>query len=317
VQESRNSSEGYQKSFDFKKIIFTAKDVCTFFAAVVNHKPHVFYTILPTSFLGGLKVLILIAIFKIFSYGEIVIHIHRGDFIDFSSGLQGVFLCKFINALVERVVVLSESQRLAMLNLGYKSVHYLPNSIAEIDCKYSYKKKSRLICISNYLPGKGHIVLLDALKILQNEDVYFEMIFYGSGSFELYKKYAEDIGLRRVYFQGPIFGVEKFTAISEAEALIMPSMNEGQPLVIIEAMSVGTVVVATDVGLVKEMLNDDYEYLTKAGDSRGLADVIKLELNLINKEEVSRKLLDRYKMLFSSVAHRSKLLQIFSLSNMT
>ena len=313
ICESRNLDRR-GKLYGVHKIFASLKDLSRFLVQVVGCRPHMFYTVMPASYLGFIKVAILILIFKIFSFGSVIIHIHRGDFLEFScGGFWGRFIRKFINFFVLKIIVLSDSQRLSMLHTGYKGVDFLANSINKIAQRNEQIESSNLICISNYVPGKGQFILLDALKILNDERCFGKMHFYGAGNFDKYKLYAEDIELSSVYFNGPILENDKFEALSKAKILILPSLNEGQPLVIIEAMSVGTIVVATNVGLVSEMLGDDYPYLCEAGDSVSLAVAIKLALDSKNKEETSLRLIERYNKLFSPQVHREKIIKIFSL----
>ena len=60
--------------------------------------------------------------------------------------------------------------------------------------------------------------------------------------------------------------------LAEADALVLPSYDEGLPLVILEALSLGVPVVTTPVGAIPEVLDDgDTALLVPPGDVDALA----------------------------------------------
>ncbi len=57
--------------------------------------------------------------------------------------------------------------------------------------------------------------------------------------------------------------------MASADALIMPSLHEGLPYTLLEAMSLGLPVVASDVGGLAEVLrNEETGLLVPVGDAR-------------------------------------------------
>jgi len=81
----------------------------------------------------------------------------------------------------------------------------------------------------------------------------------GSGEQEeMLKTLAVDSGVAdRVHFLGPIFDRADVTRFFRAvDALLMPSLYEGHPFVMLEAMSVGTAVLAHDVEVMREAGGD-------------------------------------------------------------
>jgi glycosyltransferase involved in cell wall biosynthesis len=67
---------------------------------------------------------------------------------------------------------------------------------------------------------------------------------------------SENLGLTdRVHFEGAIaWGESLFEVMRKHDVLVLPSMTEGLPLVLIEAMSQGLPVVASNVGGVPEIV---------------------------------------------------------------
>ena len=62
-------------------------------------------------------------------------------------------------------------------------------------------------------------------------------------------------------------------------AKILPSRNEGCPNVVLEALACGTPVVASRVGAVPDLLDDDCGIMVRIGDAAGLAEALETALN--------------------------------------
>jgi len=59
-----------------------------------------------------------------------------------------------------------------------------------------------------------------------------------------------------------------------AATLMLPSHFEGLPNAVLEAMAVGVPVVATRVGALPEILNENCGFLFEIGDTKGMADAV-------------------------------------------
>ncbi len=66
---------------------------------------------------------------------------------------------------------------------------------------------------------------------------------------------------RNVVFQGYVSDVEKWTLLKNATFLLLPSFAEGFGLPVLEAMKVGTPVVASDIPVFRELFGDAVEYV--------------------------------------------------------
>ncbi|HMG74676.1 MAG TPA: glycosyltransferase [Pyrinomonadaceae bacterium] len=104
---------------------------------------------------------------------------------------------------------------------------------------------------------KAHIDLLEAFTLLRETkpDISLKLIIVGDGPERArLETVAESLGCKdRVAFAGQVSDVQPFYAMADVFAL--PSLSEGSPNVLLEAMAANVPIVATAVGGVPEMVS--------------------------------------------------------------
>lgn len=127
---------------------------------------------------------------------------------------------------------------------------------------------------------KGVSDLLDAVAKLRDTGRLGDMcvVVAGTGAQEdELKEKAKSLGLTdgAVQFAGWIDGDRKRELFESSQALVLPSYNEGLPVAVLEAISYGMPVVATDVGDIASAVHDgENGYLIEQGDVDALADAL-------------------------------------------
>jgi L-malate glycosyltransferase len=103
---------------------------------------------------------------------------------------------------------------------------------------------------------KGHDVLLDLLRNKKWSERQWHLNIYGSGDDERYiKNLCTYFSLdKKVTFKGRTNDIRQVW--TENDILLMPSLCEGIPLAVVEAMLCGRPVIATDVGGHMEWIED-------------------------------------------------------------
>lgn len=129
-----------------------------------------------------------------------------------------------------------------------------------------------LVAVGRLEPEKGHQVLLNAIKASSNVScIKLHIVGDGGRRAELESK-ASSLGLN-VVFHGAVTDRQRLFAILAASDLfIIPSLTEGMPRALLEAMTVGVPCLGTRVGGIPEVLPD--AYLCPPGDPEGLAMLI-------------------------------------------
>lgn len=134
-----------------------------------------------------------------------------------------------------------------------------------------------------WAPSKGVLFMAEALQLLP---AGLQVVFVGSGSVE-YPQYVADI--RQMLTQAKQNVLEVPSVQPEdmqkyyraADLTVIPSLLEATSLAALEAMASGSLVVASDVGGLPEVVRDgDSGWLTPAGDVAALARAIRDVLSL-------------------------------------
>lgn len=130
----------------------------------------------------------------------------------------------------------------------------------------------RVGVIGRLSPEKGHAVFLDAVSRIAPHlpDVCF-VIVGGGILMPALRAQAERLGLQRhVHFLGEHTNARSIMA--GLDLLVVPSLSEGTPLVVLEALACGVPVVASNVGGIPEQITHNREgLLVPPGDPDALA----------------------------------------------
>lgn len=127
---------------------------------------------------------------------------------------------------------------------------------------------------------KGFDVLVYACRDLMQQGLNFKMHTMGQWvSNEFKDEMISEIHSAKLkdnfVFHGLIHDTDKWNLFSNSQILVLPSKKEGQPLVILEAFSVGMPVVATRVGAIPDTLEQGKNgLLVTPGDASDLANSI-------------------------------------------
>lgn len=131
------------------------------------------------------------------------------------------------------------------------------------DLKFKGGDVKNIVSISRFVEKKGIDVLIDAAKILEDED--FEFSIYGFGGLEkAYQKQIDELELDNISIKGRLDGPQEVKKVFDhADILASPCRiaengdRDGIPTVIFEAMAYGVCVLTTDVSAIPEVIDDN------------------------------------------------------------
>ena len=133
-------------------------------------------------------------------------------------------------------------------------------------------------------PVKEHTVVLEAMTHLPG----VHLAIFGDGELgSTLRAMSRELGIgERVHFMGWWSDVP--SALSDLDVVALTSRNEGTPVSLIEAHASGLPVVATDVGGVRSVVEDDQTgYVVSVGDAVAVADRIR---RLLEEPELRSKM---------------------------
>jgi glycosyltransferase involved in cell wall biosynthesis len=115
-----------------------------------------------------------------------------------------------------------------------------------------------ILCVGNIRQNKGQIHLLKAMEYIQQD---FKITFVGLAKerdyMERLRGYVTEKGMcDKVYFAGFLSGAQLAREYQKADIFVLPTLKEGFGMAVLEAMSYGLPVVASNVGAVCEVIED-------------------------------------------------------------
>ncbi len=158
---------------------------------------------------------------------------------------------------------------------------FVPNGVAEEFYAVEAAERPlppplRLLFVGNLTDSKGAGVLLEAMARLIGEGEW-QLDFVGEGPEEsTLRALVSRSGLGgRIHFAGVLPFSEMPRCMATHHVLVLPSMSEGRPNVVLEAMAASMAVVGSDIAGIRELVSDGVNgWLTVRGDPASLADIL-------------------------------------------
>lgn len=172
----------------------------------------------------------------------------------------------------------------------------------------------RLLFLGRLIKLKGIDVLLNALASPVCRDKPWRVTIAGDGDLETYRALAKDLGIAdRVRFTGWLDQQGCRRELTDAHVLVQPSMFEGLPMSVLEAMAEGLTIVATPVGSVPDAIADgETGLLVPPGDTDALAEAL---ARVIDDPNLRRNLgvgaRSRWERQFDIAVYRERILDIY------
>ena len=237
---------------------------------------------------------------KVFLRKPYVISARGGDvyhpwaFVKFSSGL--------VFRRSSAVIALTEHMKHEMQKIDNRVILVIPNGVSLksfenmkateiLRGKLGLDKTAEIILfVGRLYPVKGLKYLIEAMKIISHEDSRANLVLVGGGDERRYlQKIVREFGLTEcVFFIGQIPNSKIPECTLAADIFVLPSISEGFPNVILEAMAAGLPIVTTNVRGLPEIVKDgENGFVVEPQNSAQLAEKISL---ILSDKELRRKI---------------------------
>jgi len=150
--------------------------------------------------------------------------------------------------------------------------------------------KPTVVYMGRIMAKKGIRILIKAMPKILSEKPGTHFMFVGGGNILFYRKMIQKMGIpeNNFSFVGHVGYFERSKILGEATVFVNPSFFENCSLSILEAMSCGTAVVASDVGGNPEIIKSGKNgLLVPISDDKKLAESI---ISLLRDENFNKKI---------------------------
>jgi glycosyltransferase involved in cell wall biosynthesis len=235
----------------------------------------------------------------------VVLHLHAAQLHHFYPRLPKPLqaMTRWVFSLPASCIVLgTTAQRFVVNELGVPAsrVEIVINGVPAPTVPRRIGKENavkRLLFVGNLSERKGVTDLLQALSRPGFANLPLELVLAGGGDVVSYQAKANELGLEKVArFTGWSEQKEVAALMAQADILVLPSYDEGLPLVILEALANGVAVVCTPVGEIPSVLHHGVTAcFVEPGDVNGLAESLQ---NLLLRPDLMKTLETNGKALY-------------------
>jgi len=214
-----------------------------------------------------------------------VVHLHGGGFAGYLDRVHPRYLKRLARAFrgAGAVVVLGNHWRDVVadrLELPEGAISVVPNGVPDVGCDLEVRAAAlprTLLFVGEVTRHKGVDVLLTAVAELLPDRPDWQVVLCGPtpDAALLGEVQALSVALGgRVLATGNLGPTQRDEFYRTSHLFCLPSLAEGLPMVLLEAMSAGLPCVATDVGAVSDIVDDTVGALVPAADAAALTQAL-------------------------------------------
>jgi glycosyltransferase involved in cell wall biosynthesis len=194
-------------------------------------------------------------------------------------------LCDIITGYRSNRIICPSSDLVNLLKYCFvdeRKIHVIPNGIDpkvfdEIDSdtdfldKYAIENEPFVLYIGRLYSIKGVHYLIKAFQSIKKEHTKLKLVIAGSGDFEPYLREIAQ-GTKDILFIGYVNSLMiKKLLYENCLTVVVPSIYETFPMVVLEAMACSKPVIASNVGGIRSMIKHGKNgFLVRPKDTRGL-----------------------------------------------
>ena len=144
-------------------------------------------------------------------------------------------------------------------NINFKDTPVIFNGVSMEKChiKNDYTGNKKVLHIGRFSKQKNHEVLVKAFSIVVNRGHDVSLYLYGQGELEeSIKELVKNLHMdKNIFFCGLTDDV--YSVMESTDIFVLPSLFEGMPMTLIEAMGTGMPILASNVGGIPDMIENE------------------------------------------------------------
>lgn len=281
----------------------------------VVHTLHNHRLLCPSAMLFHKRKIYLKSLGKRFPWKAVFDRIYRNSFIQTLIVAFTVWLHKILGTWkkVDRYITLSPFARNLILQSGLgidpSKIVMKPNFTDDRGFEENAGNRSGFLFVGRLSEEKGIDILLNAAA-----SAGVHLTIAGDGPMnEMVKSF--EASHQSISYLGRQSQEEVIDLLKSHSAVILPSTcYEGMPMIVLEAFSTGTPVIATGLGAMPDIITEGYNgWLVEAANSKALENKLKSfeQLSLDEKSRLSGNARNTYEQLYTPEANLQKILAIY------
>lgn len=161
----------------------------------------------------------------------------------------------------------------------------------------------RVVCVGRLVEQKAQLILVEAVKLLRDRDVPIELRLIGDGPMrgQIESLVAKHGLASEVLLLGSKSAGDVRQEMLASRIVTQPSLAEGLPVAVMEAMALRRAVVSTQIAAIPELVDGSCGWIIPPGSAPRLADALQAALATTDEqladmgEEGRRRVLDRHR----------------------
>ncbi|MEP7168719.1 MAG: glycosyltransferase family 4 protein [Bacteroidota bacterium] len=172
------------------------------------------------------------------------------------------------------------------LNLPKEKIIVLPNAakVPELISRNFNHTPLQFLFVGRFAFNKGIQILVDAARELNKEGYADKFQFALVGKGPLYEHFLSTYKEPNLKFYGGADDATLFNLYKESDVFVLPTLFEGMPTVVLEAMGYGLPIIVTDTGATRQLVDDSNGFIIEKKNVPSLKTAI-LQYASLNQEE--------------------------------
>ncbi len=188
----------------------------------------------------------------------------------------GAWLTNFVLQRCNRISVLSPALAEATMAVGIseKNIKIIPNGVDVNQFQpASEERKATILYVGSLIERKGVSFLIKAMPKILEAHPQYRLVIVGEGvERERLQALAQELGVaEQINFAGAQPSDQVRHWMQRSKIFVLPSVEEGLGVVLLEALASGTPVVASEVGGIPTVITPEVGHLVPPGDADALA----------------------------------------------